>query len=306
MSRRTSILLLVVVAGLHWICAGAADERPRYATPEGCFKDFQAAIKANDWQARLNCVTPAMANVEVGRLAYQVERLQVSGRAEKKAAAALLKEHELGDYDITGRVQLEDLPPGEGEERALNRIGVRVQRKAEFIQAAIALIRQAAKNAGKAAAPAHAVNPTSISELQLGKVQVSSDTARGVLRNEKGEELGAVTFRKIDGTWLLSLSDSEPKVPSFTREQEAALEKLGEKWELEVGDQDEEFELVGLAPNDLNASDEDLAPIAQFTTLKRVDLTGTPVTDKGLAYLKDHQALEVIDISAGFKTVASR
>lgn len=290
-----SYSLLVVLAGLCCSWLKAADELPKYATPEECFKAFQAADKDEDWRARWNCCTTANANIQVGNMAFQVEQIQIFREADRKSATTLLEKHNLGDIDIMGALQIADSPNGGGVERALNRVGAKVDQKAEFAKAASALIKQAAKAAGKDAEAAE--NPTRISDLKLGKVSISGDTASGQLQNDQGENVRKVSFRRIEGSWLLSLPGKEPKAPPFTPEQEAALQKLDKKWQIRIGSEDEGFPLQWMRPIHLDAGDDDLAPIAALTTLKEVSLEGTQITDKGLVHLKNLKSLEVVDLS---------
>lgn len=164
----------------------------RFATPEECFSAMQKANRERDTAAILDCYTATGQNLLVGVTAFFVEREVFFQTERREAAAALLKQHGLGNADITGMLQVASMPGGVGENKAFASAGRQVKKKAEFLAAVVEMF-------GQRQGPIPQVGEF---DEQLADVTIDGDEAKAMVVRDDGE-LKEIKFKRIGEGWRI-------------------------------------------------------------------------------------------------------
>ena len=94
--------------------APAAKKREQYATPQACFAAMNDARDKKDFARDLSCVTTAVQNQQIDRLAFQLQQEAASNRRIWGQIAELYERHNLKGIDAMELMQIHDMPAGQG------------------------------------------------------------------------------------------------------------------------------------------------------------------------------------------------
>jgi hypothetical protein len=292
-----TVTILLTVGNLN-----AQEVKPapaKFKSPEECFAALQKATASDppDYAAVLACQSPAMSNVQAGQIAFHLTRGALFGVLPKKDVDSFLIKHDLADLDLFEVLQIASGTNGGGELKGFNMIGGRIVDKPAFLKGSAAWMKKYAEADKRPTDPKKPAADEPKPKLKLAKVETMGDTAMAVIVDEQGKELGKACFRLIAGSWVSGFPGKEPKLSPFTKEQREAIEKLNEKGNVRIGDEEDNYALEYSFSDIEQAGDDDLMLLKTLPTFKAIYLDGTQVTDAGLRHLDTQTALEALDLA---------
>lgn len=169
-----------------------------YKTPEACFEAMIQAKENEDMVALLTTFTADEQNIQVGNLAYHVEREIFFQTPKSEAAQQLLNKNGLEDADIMGSMQISDSPGGKGAGFALKLAGEAIKDKPQFMKEAIELLNPKAE---KPDAKKKAEKAKGESKATLSEVTIEDDRAVGKMQTPGVKDAYAIFFKKENGSW---------------------------------------------------------------------------------------------------------
>ncbi|MFN9268139.1 MAG: leucine-rich repeat domain-containing protein, partial [Planctomycetaceae bacterium] len=200
-------------------------------------------------------------------------------------------------------------PPGEDPVTPLAQLGARVERTAEGEVWAIDLSRAAGVNAGLDQLPRfprvrQLILPAALDDAGLGRVAgLAALRELDLRRHTRLTAAGLLQLRELPGLRTLRLPPTTTDAGLACLRELPQLERLdltrcrqvtdAGLAELERLESLQELSLAEVA----GLGKEGLATIARRTTLKRLDLSGTPVGDAGLAQLTTLRGLESLNLA---------
>ena len=117
--------------------------RPKYSTPEECFRAMEEFQAKKDFRGKLGCMTEGVQFLTLGMIAIQLEVLAYYPRGNKgKEAEALLEKYGANDIDITEMMQ-KFRERGRDPFQALIWAGTWVERPEEFLKEAAPFVETA-------------------------------------------------------------------------------------------------------------------------------------------------------------------
>ena len=274
----------------------------KFKSAEECFAALQKATQSDpvDYATVVACQSPAMNNVQAGQIAFHLTRGAWSQVLPKKDVDPFLIKHDLGDVDIYEVLQIASSRNDIGELRGFNMIGSRITDKQAFLKGSAAWMKTYAEKFQEEEAKKPADEKP---VLKLAKIETTGDTTQAEIVDKDGKPLGPVTFRLIDGSWVLGFPGKEPRVQVYTKAQREALVKLEQKGHIHEGKEENDFALE-YSPSMLDEIGDDDMRLFQGLSFQAIRLDGTKVTDAGLQHLESQPALA--EVSLGHHNVSKR
>lgn len=165
----------------------------KFATPEACFEASKKALESKDWAGLYDCMTPEGKTKTIAILSIMAGFSTMGDEAAAEEQKALLAKHKVKESEGTI-----DLGDEAAMMKAIEESVADVPDKRAFVADLGAFVNKHATS----------MDSKKLSEIKNVKTDGDKATATIVTMQKDGSKKeDAVTFRKVDGSWLMDFPE---------------------------------------------------------------------------------------------------